>query len=163
MSKRVYISADYDWYDGDQAVVYELQKWGSDNLHIVNFIDMSNPSSGGGDNYHKDILKAWTPENPNSDIPRWQYGDLYPASTSDRFLVDASYLNFQNAQVGYTLPQKFTQKFKVSKLRLYVACDNIVYWSYRKGLDPRYSFSGSTNNAVNSPIRTISGGINITF
>ena len=46
MSKRVYISADYDWYDGDQAVVYELQKWGSDNLHIVNFIDMSNPSSG---------------------------------------------------------------------------------------------------------------------
>lgn len=124
---------------------------------------MSNPSTGGGDNYHKDILKAWTPENPDSNIPRWQYGDLYPASSSDRFLVDASYLNFQNAQVGYTLPQKFTQKFKVSKLRLYVACDNIVYWSYRKGLDPRYSFSGSTNNAVNSPIRTISGGINITF
>ena len=124
---------------------------------------MSNPTSGGGDNYHKDIFNAWTPENTNSDIPRWQYGDLYSASTSDRFLVPASYLNFQNAQIGYTLPNRITQKFKVNKLRVYASCDNIVYWSYRKGLDPRYSFSGSTNVAVNSPVRTLSGGINITF
>ena len=124
---------------------------------------MSNPTSGGGDNYHKDIFNAWTPENTNSDIPRWQYGDLYSASTSDRFLVPASYLNFQNAQIGYTLPNRITQKFKVNKLRVYASCDNIVYWSYRKGLDPRYSFSGSTNVAVNSPVRTVSGGINITF
>ena len=51
----------------------------------------------------------------------------------------------------------------VARIRVYAACDNIVYWSYRKGLDPRYSFDGSTNTAVNSPIRTISGGINITF
>ena len=124
---------------------------------------MSNPTSGGGDNYHKDIFNAWTPENRDSNIPRWQYGDLYPASTSDRFLVPASYLNFQNAQIGYTLPSRITQKFKVSKLRVYASCDNIIYWSYRKGLDPRYSFSGSTNVAVNSPVRTVSGGINITF
>ena len=124
---------------------------------------MSNPSTGGGDNYHKDIFKAWPPANPDSDIPRWQYGDLYPASTSDRFLVPASYLNFQNAQIGYTIPEKITKKIKINRIRIYAACDNIVYWSYRKGLDPRYSFSGSTNTAVNSPIRTVSGGINITF
>jgi TonB-linked SusC/RagA family outer membrane protein len=124
---------------------------------------MSNPTSGGGDNYHKDIFNAWTPENTDSNIPRWQYGDLYPASTSDRFLVPASYLNFQNAQIGYTLPSRITQKFKVSKLRVYASCDNIIYWSYRKGLDPRVSFSGSSNVAVNSPVRTLSGGINITF
>ena len=124
---------------------------------------MSNPTSGGGDNYHKDIFNAWTPENTDSNIPRWQYGDLYPASTSDRFLVPASYLNFQNAQIGYTLPSRITQKFKVNKLRVYASCDNIIYWSYRKGLDPRVSFSGSSNVAVNSPVRTLSGGINITF
>lgn len=117
-----------------------------------------------GGNIHKDIIEqAWTPENPDSDFPRWQFGDQYTSSTSDRFLVPASYLNFQNAQIGYTFPERLTQKIKVSRLRLYVSCDNIVYWSYRKGLDPRYSFSGSTNNAVNSPVRTLSGGINITF
>ena len=124
---------------------------------------MSNPTSGSGSNYHKDILKAWTPDNRDSNIPRWQYGDIYSASTSDRFLINASYLNFQNAQIGVTLPAHITQKMKISRLRLYAAIDNIVYWSMRKGLDPRYSFSGATNNAVNSPVRTISGGINITF
>ena len=35
MSKQVYISADYDSTNGDQAVVNELNKWGSDNLHKV--------------------------------------------------------------------------------------------------------------------------------
>ena len=38
MSKQVYISADYDQNNGDQAVVEELTKWGSDNLHKVDFI-----------------------------------------------------------------------------------------------------------------------------
>lgn len=46
MSKQVYISADYDPINGDQAVVAELVKWGSDKYHKVDFIDMSNPSSG---------------------------------------------------------------------------------------------------------------------
>ena len=46
MRKRVYISADYDESDGDQAVVKELNKWGEDNLHKVDFIDMAKVSSG---------------------------------------------------------------------------------------------------------------------
>ena len=116
-----------------------------------------------GSNYHKDIYKAWTPENRDSDFPRWQYGDQFSAANSDRFLVDASYINIQNAQIGYTVPAHITGKFHVSRLRVYVTCDNIAYWSRRKGLDPRYSFSGSTNTAVNSPVRTLSGGISITF
>ena len=119
--------------------------------------------SNAGTNFHKDILKAWTPENKDSNIPRFQYQDQYTASTSDRFLVDASYLNFQNAQIGYTLPSSLTQKFRVNKIRVYAACDNIIYWSHRRGLDPRQSFSGATSNAMNSPVRTISGGVNFTF
>lgn len=46
MSKQVYISADYDLTNGDQEVVNELVKWGQDDFHRVDFIDMSNPSSG---------------------------------------------------------------------------------------------------------------------
>ena len=46
MSKQVYISADYSVYDGDRDVVDELNKWGSDNLHKVDFIDMSRVASG---------------------------------------------------------------------------------------------------------------------
>lgn len=46
MSKRVYISADYSVDSGDRDVVVELNKWGSDNLHKVDFIDMAKVTSG---------------------------------------------------------------------------------------------------------------------
>lgn len=46
MSKQVYISADYSEDSGDRDVVSTLNNWGSDNWHIVNFIDMSKVASG---------------------------------------------------------------------------------------------------------------------
>lgn len=46
MSKRVYISADYDATDGDREVVEMLTRWGKDNLHKVEFIDMAQVASG---------------------------------------------------------------------------------------------------------------------
>lgn len=46
MSKRVYISADYSQDHGDRAVVEVLNKWGSDNRHIVDFVDMAQVVSG---------------------------------------------------------------------------------------------------------------------
>jgi len=125
---------------------------------------MSSPyGSFAGSNYHKDILNSWSQDNKESNIPRLQYGDQYSTGQSDRFLTSASYLNIQNINVGYTLPADWTKKFGVSSLRVYLACDNVVYWSKRRGLDPRYSFSGSTNFANYSPIRTISGGLNVVF
>ena len=46
MSKQVYISADYSIYSGDRNVVEKLNQWGMDNMHKVDFIDMSKVSSG---------------------------------------------------------------------------------------------------------------------
>ena len=125
---------------------------------------MTSPSAGKeGANFHKDMLNAWTPDNKDTDVPAFYYNELYASSTSDRFLTDASYLNFQNAQIGYTLPARLTQKVGVSRIRFYAACDNIIYWSARQGLDPRQSHDGSTSNVLNSPVRTTSVGFNITF
>ena len=46
MRKFVYISADYALNDGDQEVVDELHKWGSDNLHKTDFYDTAQVASG---------------------------------------------------------------------------------------------------------------------
>ena len=126
---------------------------------------MSSPvgNSGIGDAFHKDILKSWTPQNPNNEIPRFQYNTQYTGSTSDRFLTDASYLSLQNINFGYTLPSKWMSKIGVSKLRIYLSCENVWLWSQRKGLDPRQSYTGGASNEYYSPIRTISGGISLTF
>ena len=124
---------------------------------------MRPPGTSTGSNIHKDMLGAWTPANHDTSVPRFQYLDENISAQSDRFLTDGSYLNFQSARIGYTFPQKMVDKLKLSRLRLYLLCDNIFYISARRGLDPRYSFNGTTNYAVNSPVRTLSGGINITF
>ena len=116
-----------------------------------------------GMNWHKDILKAWSAEHPDYNIPRLQYEDQNQNASSDRFLTDASYLNLQNMDFGYTLPQKAVEKLRLSKLRIYLACENVWYCSRRRGFDPRHSYSGSTSQATYSPVRTISGGINIQF
>jgi hypothetical protein len=112
---------------------------------------------------HEDMLNAWSPENTGSDIPRMVYNDSYMAASSDRFLTDASYLSLQNVTLGYTLPKSITMKFGVDKLRLYVVGDNLWVWAKRKGLDPRQSITGSASSALYSSIRTISGGISVTF
>lgn len=46
MSKRVYISADYSEDSGDRNVVETLNKWGTDNMHKVDFVDMAKVVSG---------------------------------------------------------------------------------------------------------------------
>jgi len=120
-------------------------------------------SQSTGFNYHKDLLNSWTPENPTSDIPRFQYAETYNNATSTRFLTSASYLNLQNVNFGYTLPAKFTKKFLVSSMRVYVSAENLYYWSARKGFDPRQSFSSSTTATRYSPMRTVSGGITLKF
>ena len=116
-----------------------------------------------GQAMHVDQLAAWSTENPNSNIPRIQYKDDATASSSDRFLTNASYLTLSNITLGYTLPKKWTNAIGAEKIRFYVVGDNLYTWSKRKGLDPRQSISGSTSQAYYRPIRTISGGITITL
>ncbi|MDE6859245.1 MAG: SusC/RagA family TonB-linked outer membrane protein [Duncaniella sp.] len=120
-------------------------------------------ASSRGNAMHKDLWNAWSPENTSSDIPRLQFGDQYAAASSDRFLTSASYLALQSINFGYTIPANLTKKIDVERIRVYLNCDNVALWSKRKGLDPRQSITGATTNAYYAPIRTISGGINVTF
>jgi hypothetical protein len=48
-------------------------------------------------------------------------------------------------------------------MRVYVAGENLFYLSARQGLDPRQTLKGYTNPELSSPLRTISGGISLTF
>ncbi|HIW65970.1 MAG TPA: SusC/RagA family TonB-linked outer membrane protein [Candidatus Alistipes intestinipullorum] len=147
----------------DLSATFDYQIGGK--VYDVTYASLIAPwsGSGSGSAIHKDWAKAWSPNNTESDIPRWQQGDQYSAAKSDRFLTDASYLNFQSFAIGYTIPEKvFRGKLK---MRIYAAGENLCFWSARKGLDPRYNFVGTSETGVSdySPIRTISGGIQLTF
>ena len=117
----------------------------------------------GGASIHKDVLNAWSADNPTSNIPRWQYDDPSVSSQSDRFLISGSYLTLQNINFGYTLPKLWVSKIGLESVRIYMAADNVYFWSKRKGFDPRGSFSGDSSTTIYSPARTVSGGIKLTF
>lgn len=154
-------SLNFYGFDFSVAFTYQIGGLAYDSGYAAAMYSPANKSTG--QNWHKDILNAWSPENPTSRIPRLQYEDQNQNANSDRFLMNASYLNLQNINFGYTLPSKITQKFGVGKLRVYLSCENVWYWSKRQGFDPRSSYSGSTSQASYSPVRTISGGINLQF
>ena len=121
-------------------------------------------SSDGGYNYSMDIFKAWSPTNTSSNIPRWQFGDDDAAAGSDRWLTNASYINFQSFSVGYNIPVKRLNIDKyISRIRIYAVGENLGYISARKGFDPRASMSGTATVNTYSPVRNISGGIQVTF
>ena len=152
------------WKNFDMAVTFDYQLGGKINdNHYRKLMTPAASTSDAGYNYSVDWKDAWSPTNTSSDIPRWQYGDSYAAYSSDRFLTSASYLNFQSFTVGYTLPQSLTRKIGISAIRLYASGENLYFWSARKGLDPRYSYKENESVNVYSPVRTISGGIQLTF
>ena len=144
-------------YGFDLSIAFDYQLGGTtiDGAY-AGYMNNSTASSL-GKNYHLDLLDAWTPDNKDSQIPRFQFAEEYTSVTSSRFLISSNYLNISNINVGYTFPAKWW-KGHIQNLRVYVACDNVWYWSARKGFDPR-----GGGNGLYSPIRTISGGVTLTF
>ena len=127
-------------------------------------------SSGIGTAWHKDALDSWSETNKDSDIPRLD-GDTSVGQTAvSNYLISSNYLSVNNITLGYTFPESVTSYLKISGLRIYVAGDNLAVKSARKGVDPRYSMglgsltSGSgLNSGSYSAMRTITGGITLTF
>ena len=149
-------------YDFDLSVSFAYQLGGKIYDSTYRSLMHNGRSSSIGQNWHKDIRNAWTPENSNSNIPRLHTTDRFANSMSDRFLVKSDYLSVQNISLGYTVPQSLLRKIDLGSLRFYLVVDNVALLTKRKGLDPRQSYTSSANSNY-SPIRTISGGLTLTF
>jgi hypothetical protein len=119
-------------------------------------------SGSAGFNWHKDIYNAWTPENTNTDVPRLNANDRYASSTSTRFLTSSNYLSLNSVSLGYTIPVQKLASVDISRIRIYMVAENVGILTSRKGLDPRQSYISATT-ALYTPIRSVSGGVSLTF
>ncbi|TXE09826.1 TonB-dependent receptor [Seonamhaeicola algicola] len=120
-------------------------------------------TTSAGDNFHNDVFKSWTPENPTASIPRLDISDVNQAGTSSFFLVDASYLNLQNVTLTYNFNSRLLDRLGITGAKIYATGNNLHLWSKaRKGYDPRLSITG---NAVNEfgLSRTTSLGLTLNF
>ena len=107
----------------------------------------------------------WTEDNPNAKYPRltthqnrshWNY------ENNDFMLQNNRYIRLKSLIVGYTLPQTWTRKAKLEKVRIYFSGNDL--WeatSIADGFDPEM---GETSNNNGYPFsRTWSFGVNIGF
>ena len=85
------------------------------------------------------VLDAWTPNNPDSDIPALTRSDLNNEKrVSTYYVEDGSFLKLRNIQIGYNVPEQALQKIKMRKLRVYVSAQNLLTIKSRTftGVDP---------------------------
>ncbi len=122
---------------------------------------MSTSNYGGA--LHKDILNRWQNEGDVTNVPRMDNGRGTDFNaTSSRWLIDASFLNIRNINLTYTLPKSLVSKFKIEGGQVFVAAENVAFFSKRKGMNNQQAFSGVTSNAY-PPARVISGGFTLNF
>lgn len=117
----------------------------------------------------RDILDAWSPDNPDTDVPGL---NNYTPVNSSRFLYDASYLRLRSLTLGYNFSKKMLSKIHLQKLRIYVKGGNLWTLTAFPGWDPEVlrnvdpnSQAGNVSFAgpyLGTPqARTISFGIQI--
>ena len=80
------------------------------------------------------------------------------------YMLNGSYLRIKNITLGYTLPEEWTRKFFVSRLRVYVSADNLFEWSgVKKYFDPEALTNADSYGYVYPFNRQYSFGLNLTF
>ena len=103
-----------------------------------------------GLNHPTRILNAWSPTNPDSDIPALSLinpNDELRSSTY--FLESGSYLKMRQIEVGYSLPENVLSTIGFQNARLYVNAQNIIniskWWGddAYTGIDPESPSSGA--------------------
>ncbi len=111
------------------------------------------------------VTDAWTPTNTGARLPILT---TYESSVNENFrnsdfwLKDASYLRMKNLQLSYTLPVRFTSKYGVSFLKLFLNGQNLVTFSKMKDFDPEKNITGATFYEYPT-VKIYTAGINVTF
>ncbi len=113
------------------------------------------------DNVGPGVFRAWTPQNPTSNIPSLTLSDVNSETRTSTYLMkNVSYYKIRNIQLGYTFPTTLSKKISIEKLRIYVMADNL-FWIKSKefqGPDPERT----DVNIIPVPT-SVSFGINVSL
>ena len=117
--------------------------------------------------HNTQLLKAYADSHwseDNRDIyalwPRYSaYSNTNNSATSTWWMRDGAFLRLKQLEIGYTLPFKLTEKWRIESARVYFQGNNMLCWSRFKLWDPELAGSG-----LNYPIqRTFNIGFHVTF
>lgn len=94
---------------------------------------------------------------------------------TDDHIQDASFVALRNLTLGYTVPESFTSKNNIDRLRFYITGENLLFFTAKgyEGFNPEAA--GQTSSNANTPltsgyqrgdgpiVKTISLGLNFQF
>lgn len=116
-------------------------------------------------NYEARYADRWTPENPNSSVPRATAGgnNFLP---SDFFLEDGDFLRLRTLTLSYAIPESLLTKGKIRNASVFVRGTNLITWTKFSGYTPEVA-SSDIDGALDLgiyPVATVySIGANISF
>ena len=151
------ISTDMSWKGIDLSVLTTYSIGGKiyDGLYAASMNTTYSTNT-----WNSNALRRWQKPGDITDVPRIEIGGQY--TTTDRFLVDASYFAIKNITLGYTLPKLWVNKIGLSNVRVFTSVDNLALFTHLDGMDPQYSFGGSTDYTY-APNKTWSVGLEVKF
>ncbi|MBI9037966.1 MAG: TonB-dependent receptor [Bacteroidales bacterium] len=117
------------------------------------------------------IEDRWQKPGDITDIPKLIYDGTYSTYNTTQYLDDASYVRLKTFQLGYTLPNKITQKIHMTNVRFYFNANNLLTFTKYKGWDPEVNRDYGSNNNVTqgvtylSPpqVKSFTFGVNMNF
>ena len=127
---------------------------------IYNALRLRTEGTGNEATLSTSMRNVWTRSNPDGSIPN-PFGNPINSDTNSRFIESGAYLRLKNVQLGYTLPQRWTQKIKMSRCRIYLSGNNLFTATKYSGYDPEVGGGVDYGNYPQS--RTFMLGLNINF
>ena len=118
-------------------------------------------------NQYASYAERWTVDNPTSNIPRATSSSSNRVFSS-RIIEDGSFLRLKTVTLGYSVPKKMLSRFKIDRLRIYFAAQNLFTLSNYSGYDPEVSIKDSAltpglDFSAYPRARSFSFGINLGF
>lgn len=79
----------------------------------------------------------WTTDNPNAKYPRLSSSNNVNNNQISSFWVTSrDYLRLKNAEIGYSVPSSWLNKYSIRSLRLFATGINLFTWDKLKIFDP---------------------------
>jgi len=106
------------------------------------------------------LLDAWSPTNPDSNIPALSLSDNNNEKRVSTYWVeDGSFLKLRNVQLGYNLPKSACEKMKMQNWRFFLSAQNVftIHSKSFTGVDPE-----NPNYGYPIPL-TLTLGTKVTF
>ncbi len=104
----------------------------------------------------------WTPDRPDAKFPLPRKSDQRNVNTSDRLIIDGSYLRLKNLQLAYAVPASVLKKTGLTTARIYLSATNLLTFSKLNewDLDPEVQ-SGRGDYFPQTRLYTL--GVNLNF